>query len=141
MTWLYDGTGTAGAILDEFCLRSTDGAPMAWVFGVSVFGLKGEHIGWFEHGVLFDVDNHKLGFLAGAIGLAGAVPPLAGPPPLPKFAKRPYVPALRARLARPSGGGWSRHRLAEYLDRSERGVPGAAPPVPAAHGPRMDTQH
>lgn len=141
VTWMYDETGTAGAILDEFCLRSTDGTPLAWVFGVSVFALKGEHIGWFEHGVLFDVDNNKLGFVAGAIGLGGASPQLADAPPLPRFAKRPYVPALRARLARPVGGSWSCHQLADYLDRSELGDLGAVPLAAAAQGARMDTQH
>ncbi len=141
VTWIYDETGTAGAILDEFCVRGIDGAPLAWVFGVSVFALKGEHIGWFEHGVLFDVDNNKLGFVAGAIGLGGAAPHLAEVPPIPRLAKRPNVPTLRARLARPAGGIWSGHRLADYLDRSELSELGAVPHTPAKQGTRMDTQH
>lgn len=141
VTWIYDEMGNAGAILDEFCLRSNDGTPVAWVFGVSVFALKGEHIGWFEHGILFDVDNNKLGFVAGAIGLGGATPQLAEPSRLPRFAKRPYVPALRARLARPGGGIWSGHRLADYLDRSEPGELGAVSLATGAQGARMDTQH
>lgn len=118
VTWLYDETGQAGAVLDEFCVRSIDGAPQAWVFGVSVFALKGEHIGWFEHGVLFDVDNRKLGFLSGALGLCGTIPPLADAPPLPVFSKRPNVPTLRARLARPAAAGWSEQRLADYLEEA-----------------------
>jgi hypothetical protein len=126
VTWLFDETGNAGAILDEFCVRNIDGAPRAWVFGVSVFALKGEHIGWFEHGVLFDVDNGKLGFLAGAIGLGAAAPELSSAPPLPAFPKRPNVPALRARLARPAPSGWADQRLADYLERGGHYAPGHA---------------
>jgi hypothetical protein len=119
VTWIYDETGSAAAILDEFCLRSLDGLPQAWVFGVSVFSIKGEHIGWFEHGVLFDVHNDKLGFIEGALGLSGHGPALRSPPPMPAFGKRPCVPALRARHARPAGSGWSSERLADYLDNRD----------------------
>lgn len=114
MTWIFDETGKAGAILDEFCIRNLDGAPQAWVFGVSVFSLKGEHIGWFEHGVLFDIHNDRLGFLKGALGVSGHVA-LQPPSAFPAFAKRPCVPALRARRSRPVSAGWSGERLADYL--------------------------
>ena len=141
VTWLYDQAGQAGAVLDEFCLRSVDGTPQAWVFGVSVFALKGEHIGWFEHGVLFDVDNRKLGFLSGALGLGRAMPPLAEAPPLPAFSKRPYVPTLRARLARPAAGGWSDQRLADYLEGRESAALRHAAHSAARHGVNADMQH
>ena len=140
VTWLYDETGNAGAILDEFCLRGLDGAPMGWVFGVSAFALRGEHIGWFEHGVLFDVHNRKIGFLAGALGLGGASPPLADAPPLPAFPRRPNVPPLRARLARPTASGWSGQRLGDYLDRFEMPVAGATANN-AEQRAGADTQH
>lgn len=119
VTWMYDETGRPAAILDEFCLRNLDGVPQAWVFGVSVFSLRGEHIGWFEHGVLFDIDNRKLGFVDGALGLGAQAPLLHAVPLAPQFGKRPCVPALRARRSRPSGGGWSSERLAEYLDNCD----------------------
>jgi hypothetical protein len=123
VTWVYDEIGCAGAILDEFCLRNLAGNAVGWVFGLSVFSLKGEHIGWSEGGVLFDIENKVLGFVPGAAGLALEAPGLAPEPALPKFNKRPCVPLLRGRSARPAGGGWSSHCLGDYL--SFNGVPAA----------------
>jgi hypothetical protein len=114
-TWVYDEIGCPGAILDEFCLRNLSGKTVGWVFGLSVFSLKGEHLGWFEDGLFFDRDNKVLGFLPGATAAALELPALAPEPPTPSFAKRPCVPTLRGRAARPRGQGWSVHCLAHYL--------------------------
>jgi hypothetical protein len=115
---LYDETGQAGAILDEFCIRNLAGVPAGWVFGLSVFGLQGEHIGWFEDGVLFDVENRAIGFVLGAKGLSMPCPPLSAPPEFPRFAKRPHCPSLRGRPPRRSRSGWSHYRLADYLEQA-----------------------
>lgn len=121
ITWVVDDIGCPGAILDEFCIRNLAGATVGWVFGISVFSLKGEHIGWYEDGVLYDIENQVLGFIPGATGLALACPALAPEPAAPAFAKRPHVPALRGRAARPPGRGWSSFCLSTYL--SLAGVP------------------
>ena len=126
LTWLYDGQGRAAAFLDEFCIRSVEGEPTAWVFGLSVFSLRGEHIGWFENGVLFDVDNQILGFLAGATGVKPDFPVPAAAPPVPVLSKRPYVPTLRARPVRQASTGWSRHSLADYIDSAAAALPAPA---------------
>ena len=118
MSWIYDEIGCAGAILDEFCIRSLAGHTVGWVFGLSVFSLKGEHIGWFEDGIVFDIDNKVLGFVPGADLAAAELPPLASQPATPVFSKRPHVPALRGRAARPHAQGWSQHSLAGYLSRA-----------------------
>ncbi|QYF93348.1 hypothetical protein KY495_22180 [Massilia sp. PAMC28688] len=125
-TWVYDEIGCAGAILDEFCIRNLAGNTVGWVFGLSVFSLKGDHIGWFEDGVFYDVENNVLGFLADARGLPLEPPALAPEPPLPALSKRPYVPTLRGRTARPVGKGWSTFCLATYLAFTE--VPSARTP-------------
>lgn len=143
VTWIYDETGSAAAILDEFCLRNLDGVPQAWVFGVSVFSMKGEHIGWFEHGVLFDLHNDKLGFIEGALGLSNG-PALQAAPPMPPFGKRPTVPALRARRVRPARSGWSGERVAEYLDNCDSlslSAAGAARAVAHARSAVLDVSH
>ena len=118
MTWIYDEIGCAGAILDEFCIRNLAGHTVGWVFGLSVFSLKGEHIGWFEDGIVFDIDNKVLGFVPGAKLAPAEAPPLASQPATPVFSKRPHVPTLRGRAARPHAQGWSRHSLAGYLSRA-----------------------
>lgn len=122
LTWLYDGTGCPAAILDEYCLRTSAGEPAAFVFGLSVFSLKGAHIGWFEEGVFFDIENKLLGFMLGAKGLPCEFPPPQPAPSMPVLSKRPLVPTLRARPARRPASGWSSHSLAEYID------PGGAAP-------------
>lgn len=126
VTWVYDEIGCAGAILDEFCIRNLSGNTVGWVFGLSVFSLKGEHIGWFEDGVFFDIENNVLGFIPGSAGLALDCPALAPEPPVPPFGKRPHVPTLRGRSARPAGQGWSTFCLATYL--SFTGMPVARAP-------------
>ena len=131
LTWVYDEIGCAGAILDEFCLRNLAGSTVGWVFGLSVFSLKGEHIGWFEDGVLYDIENKVLGFVPGTKGLLLALPPLASDPAVPVFSKRPHVPSLRGRSARPRGKGWSAHCLANYL------AYGDVPAARSAFLPRM----
>lgn len=125
VTWVYDEIGCAGALLDEFCIRNLAGKTVGWVFGVSMFSLKGEHIGWFEDGVMYDIQNNVLGFIPGAKGLALDMPALAAEPAMPALAKRPYVPTLRGRAPRPRGGGWSAASLASYLE--ERPLPVACP--------------
>lgn len=124
-TWVYDELGCVGAILDEFCLRNLSGEAIGWVFGVSVFSLRGDHIGWFEDGVLYDVQNMMLGFIPGASGLGHDVPALAQETAMPAFSKRPCAPTLRGRTARPRGSvGWSAACLATYLEYR---------PIPAQH--------
>jgi hypothetical protein len=133
VTWIYDEIGCAGAVLDDFCIRSLGGHTLAWVFGLSVFSLKGEHIGWYEDGVIFDIHNNVLGFIPGAAGLPLDAPALAPEPALPAFSKRPHVPTLRGRVARPSGHRWSAFCLASYLDRAD--MPSASVPyLPRLHG-------
>jgi hypothetical protein len=136
VTWVYDEIGCAGAILDEFCLRNLSGDTVGWVFGLSVFSLKGEHIGWFEDGALFDVDNKVLGFVPGAVA-ALELPALAPEPPMPVLSKRPYVPTLRGRTARARGTGWSAHSLASYLAHGPTPVARAAfmPRIPGGAAP------
>ena len=116
VTWLYDESGDPSLILDEYCLRSPAGRPAGWIFGLTVFAINGEHMGWFEDGILYDVANHKLGFVPGARGLGTRAPALGPTPPMPPLGKRPLVPPLRGRPARPPERGWSPHRLLHYFD-------------------------
>ncbi len=132
VTWVYDEIGCAGAILDDFCIRNLAGNTVGWVFGLSVFSLKGEHIGWFEDGIFFDVDNQVLGFVPGSSVQGLELPALAPEPVQPAFAKRPYVPTLRGRSARPQGTGWSAYCLANYFAYS------ALPAGRTGFIPRMD---
>jgi hypothetical protein len=133
VTWVYDEIGCPGAILDDFSIRNLSGNTVGWVFGLSMFSLKGEHIGWYQDGAFFDIENNVLGFIPGAPGLLLEPPALAAEPPLPVLSKRPCVPALRGRTARPAGQGWSTFCLATYL--SFTGLPSTRTPfIPRAQG-------
>ncbi len=134
VTWVYDESGCAAAILDEFCIRNVAGSTVGWVFGVSVFSLKGEHIGWFEDGVLYDLENKVLGFVPSAKGLVLGKPALAPAPVMPPFTKRPCAPTLRGRSMRLRSSGWSSACLASYL---EGRPPRAACPAFIAHTANM----
>lgn len=107
---------------------------MGWVFGLSVFSLKGEHVGWFEDGVLYDIENRVLGFVPGAPGMQLEMPALAPEPAMPAFSKRPYVPGLRGRCLRPRGGGWSSQSLASVFAQHR------VPVVAGGFLPRMPSQ-
>lgn len=130
ITWVYDEIGCPGVILDDFCIRSLAGHTVGWVFGLSVFSLKGEHIGWCEDGVFYDIENKVIGVIPDAPGMPVDMPGLAPEPALPAFSKRPYVPSLRARSARPRAYGWSAHGLAAYF------APNRVPAAAVAYHPR-----
>lgn len=120
-------------MLDEYCIRNLSGDAVGWVFGVSMFSLNGEHIGWFEDGVMYDVENRVLGFIAGARGLLSDPPELGAQPPVPALSKRPCVPTLRGRTARPRASGWSAYCLATYL-ASRQGISTATAFIARAPG-------
>ncbi len=113
--WIYDQNGFAGAILDDYSLRNRDGAVVAWVFGIGVFALPGEHIGWFEDGVLFDSDNCALGFIHSTTGLTLVTPAVVQAPAMPAFPRRPSTPRLHGKHGRPDPGAWSTHALESYF--------------------------
>lgn len=96
--WIVDRVGAAHLILDEHSFRRLDGSVSAWLFGNGVYSMVGEHIGWFEHCFLFDIDNEVVGLLAQqcAAELLGNLPPS-----MPAFPRRPHVPLLRGRQRRP----------------------------------------
>ncbi len=123
--WIYDQYGLAGAILDDYSLRNRDGTVVAWVFGIGVFAMPGEHIGWFEDGVLYDSNNCALGFVEANKGLSLVTPVVMPAPSMPVFPRRPSTPRLHGKSGRPEPGGWSTHSLDTYFNPrvSEQAVP------------------
>jgi hypothetical protein len=113
--WIYDQYGLAGAILDDYSIRNRNGDVVAWVFGIGVFALPGDHIGWFEDGVLFDSDNCALGFVNAAKGLKLVTPTIVSTPAIPPLPRRPSTPRLHGKPGRPDPGPWSRHALDAYF--------------------------
>ena len=66
MEWFYDKHGQAVFFKYDDRLISKQGANLCWIFGNYVYSLNnGRHIGWFEDGKIYDIENGILAFLRG----------------------------------------------------------------------------
>jgi hypothetical protein len=113
--WLFDRQGSPRLILDDDCVRSASGAVIAWISGDGVFSLIGNHIGWYEGGVIYDHHNRALGFTHHASGYLPSRPGTSGAPGIPGLSGRPGRPGLSGMSGRPGYGGWSSISLTEYF--------------------------
>jgi hypothetical protein len=95
--WIIDRSGAAVLILDEHCFRSPRGDVVSWLFGNGVYGLNGDHVGWFEISTLYDLHNGIIGMLLHTYPQFVA----DQPPPMPAFSRRPHIPLLKVRHGRP----------------------------------------
>jgi hypothetical protein len=62
---LFDGAGVAVAYVDyedEATIYSFAGEPLAYLHEDHVYGFNGQHLGWFEQGVLRDHAGLSAGF-------------------------------------------------------------------------------
>jgi hypothetical protein len=78
---LYNSDGEATAYIDtddEMTIYLWDGKPVAYLDGKSIYGFNGEHLGWFEHGVIWDHDGNCVGFIRGAVSILTRLEPLKG---------------------------------------------------------------
>jgi hypothetical protein len=64
---LYDSTGSAVAYIsldEDMAIYMWSGKPVAYVDGESVYGFNGEHIGWFQKGIVHDNEGKVVAALA-----------------------------------------------------------------------------
>lgn len=113
--WLFDRSGSACLILDGDCLRSSGGVVVGWICGSNVYSLRGQHIGWFDGGVIYDSNNCAMAFSHDGTGSLPSVPGLRGTPGMPGLAGVPGRPGISGTPGRPGRGGWSRHNASEYF--------------------------
>ncbi|KAF0144893.1 MAG: Uncharacterized protein FD156_1464 [Nitrospirae bacterium] len=116
--WLFDRNGNASAILDRDCVRSNSGDVISWISDQNVYSLNGNHIGWFDRGVIYDSDNDVLGFTRNATGPLPSRPGLSETPSIQGFSGRPGRPSFGGVPGRPGYGGWSKHDLKQYLKQN-----------------------
>jgi len=114
--WLYGVDGQAALIYDHDCFRDSNGNVIAWINGVNVYSLNGNHVGWFEQGVLYDSNNCALGFRRDSTGSLPSRPGIGGTPGTPGFGGRPGRPGFGGTPGKPGRGGWSQHQLMNYFD-------------------------
>jgi hypothetical protein len=61
---LYSSSGKAVAYIaddDDSTIYLWSGKPVAYVYGESVYGFNGKHLGWFEKGIIYDDDGYVVG--------------------------------------------------------------------------------
>lgn len=117
MDWLYDKNGKAQFFVYKDRFISKHGQNLGWLFNNNVYGLHtGNHIGWFEHGILYDGQNNIIAFSRKATRYLPSVPGLGGTPGTPGIPGRPGTPGLSGIPGRPGYGGWSRLSLADFFE-------------------------
>src|SRR5262249_43812905 len=108
-------SGVASLILDENRVRDSDGQVVGWLSGTNAYSLNGEHVGWFEGGVLFDSNNGALAFSRNHTLSLPSTPGLSGMPGMPGFSGVPGRPGFSGAPGRPGRGGWSQHDASQYF--------------------------
>ena len=114
--WIYNKSGNASIICDNDCLRNNFGQVIAWIRGLDVYSLNGNHIGWFEKGIIYDSNNGVLGFIRNRTGHLPSTPGIAGTPGTPGFGGKPGRPGFSGTPGRPGYGGWSTRDLSKYFE-------------------------
>jgi len=114
--WLFDEAGSACLILDETRIRNGRGAIVGWVRGNSAYLLHGQHVGWYEGGVISDNTNCALAFTRNRTAYLPGGPPLRTPPAIPVLPAAPENPSFATTPGKPGRGGWSRHDAGHYFD-------------------------
>lgn len=80
---LYDVSGRAVAYvaLDrDATIYLWTGEPVAYLYQASVYGFNGQHLGWFEDGIIWDHSGRQAGFTASTLPVVRQAEPV-------KFAK------------------------------------------------------
>ena len=117
--WMYDRRGSPQIIVDGDRFLDRSGInTVGWLDGTSTFTLSGEHVGWYENGVLWDEKNHCVGFTAEATGDIPSRPDLAQTRPMPDIGKSPKRPAIEGAPIRPEQAGWSNVPLDYTFDEA-----------------------
>ncbi|GAA1683475.1 hypothetical protein GCM10010977_32960 [Citricoccus zhacaiensis] len=118
MDAIYGSQGdVVGWLEDEEIVRDLSGQVVGWLYGDAVYGLSGQHAGYFNNGNFRDDRGTVVAFVAGAQG-GPAKPARHARPARPARAARPARPARSARRTRAARAfAWSDLSFAQYLRR------------------------
>lgn len=110
---IYDKSGTVVGWLRDLDLITLQGSYIAFVKGSNVITYSGRHLGWLEHGVFWDSQNHAIGMLRNVTASIPR-PGLGGVPGRPGLGGRPGRPGTPGSPGKPgrsnswSSVGWDR---------------------------------
>ena len=115
MEWFYDKNGHPVFFQYDDRLIDRLGRNLCWVFGNHIYSLRtGRHIGWFEDGKAYDIENGILAFLKNATGLPYK-PGIGGTPATPGIPGKPGKPGKSGIYGRPGYRGFSSHNPVDYF--------------------------
>ncbi|WP_458117283.1 4-fold beta flower protein [Arthrobacter sp. D2-10] len=118
MEAIYGPQGRVVAWLEaNEIVRNLDGQVIGWLYEDAVYGLQGQHVGYFNDGNFRDHRGAAVAFVSGAKG--GPTRPVRhARPTQPVRAVRPARAARSARQARAARVGvWSNLSFFQYLPR------------------------
>lgn len=130
---LFGGTGEAIAYIDtakDATIYLFDGTPTSYLYGsddvLHVYAFDGDHLGWLEHGILWNHDGDAVGFLEDALDIPTRLEPLK------RLQKLAPLRSLRdlAPLKPLYTYSWSDTSLSAFLAGSASGNAYASPPRP-----------
>lgn len=113
--WLFNKMGEAEIFVYKDRFISKYGRNLSWIQLNNVYSLDGNHIGWFEDGVLYDQNNDTLAFTATATGYMPYRPGICGVPGVPGIPGRPGMPGFSGIPGRPGFGAWSAETLESFF--------------------------
>lgn len=113
--WIFNRNGQATIIWDGDCFRNKCGQVIAWTTKEFIYNIRGQHVGWFEEGVLYDSFNRALGFVRDCTGYLPSLPGISGTPGMPGFTGKPGKPIFSSPTGRPGLGSWSSENLENYF--------------------------
>ena len=106
--WIYDRGGYPQIILDGDRFLDRGGInTIGWKHGTGAFTPTGYPAGWFENGVLSDIENQCVGFTADATGKIPSRPDEFRTRQMPNLGESPDPPEFKASPNRPEPGGFS----------------------------------
>ena len=106
--WIYDRSGHPQIIVDGDRFLDRGGInTIGWNDGTATFTPTGHPAGWFEDGVLSDVENQCVGFTGDATGKVPARPDELRARQMPNLAESPDRPDFKAAPNRPAAGDFS----------------------------------
>jgi hypothetical protein len=78
---LFNSDGTAIAYIDtddEMTIYMWNGEPVAYLEKDSIYGFNGDHLGWFERGIIRDHYGYAVGCIKDAVSMPYKLEPLKG---------------------------------------------------------------
>lgn len=115
MEWFYDKNGQAVMFQYGDRLISRSGDNLCWIIDEYIYSLRsGRHIGWFEDGKIYDINNRVLAFLRNANNLPYK-PGLGGIPGTPGIPGKPGMPGRSGIHGRPGYSGFSNYDVIDYF--------------------------